>query len=37
VVGRLTIRRSVRAWAGLVVRLHESREQLLRMACATGW
>jgi hypothetical protein len=35
--GRLMVRGSVRAWQAFVTRLRESREQLLRMACAAGW
>jgi uncharacterized protein YjeT (DUF2065 family) len=28
---------AVRAWRRFIVQLHESSDQLLRMACAAGW
>jgi hypothetical protein len=36
-VARLMTLRAARPWGRFVVRLRESREQLLRMACAAGW
>jgi len=45
VVAGVSVRRLVRAWTlratdsvtRLLAHLHESRERLVRMACAAGW
>lgn len=29
--------RALQVWRRFIVRLHESSDQLLRMACAAGW